>query len=278
MKTEMKELEGVSETALWVAAYRARAGCDPYAALLAGSRGETIIRTIEQGDGLGWGIAVRTRAFDEMVLARAAEVDVVLSLGCGLDARPYRLALPPSLLWIEADLPGLLEYKEGLLPAAGARCRLERVAVDLRDAAARYALFAQTGQMGRRVLVIAEGVLIYLEPGAVDALAAELHASLRDAYLIIDHSSPATVRASSQLWSEGLRRLAPLRFGVEDAAGYFRERGWEPIERRSFAEESLRLKRGPLALASRLAWSLMAPAKRDELRAMNGFMTLRRNS
>ena len=34
------------------------------------------------------------------------------NLAAGLDTRPYRMDLPPSLRWIEVDLPDILDYKE----------------------------------------------------------------------------------------------------------------------------------------------------------------------
>jgi hypothetical protein len=36
-----------------------------------------------------------------------------VSLGCGLDARPWRLDLPADLRWIEADLLDMLEIQSG---------------------------------------------------------------------------------------------------------------------------------------------------------------------
>ncbi len=47
----------------------------------------------------------------------------MLNLAAGFDTRPYRLALPSALLWIEGDRGPLIEEKEELLrnevPAAG---------------------------------------------------------------------------------------------------------------------------------------------------------------
>ena len=69
-------------------------------------------------------------------------VDLVLNLAAGLDARPYRLQLPPSLEWIEVDLPEILAYKEGILANEKATCALERVRLNLADGDARRTLFA----------------------------------------------------------------------------------------------------------------------------------------
>ena len=66
---------------------------------------------------------------------------MVVNLAAGLDARPYRMALPPNLDWIEVDLPDLVDYKERILAGETPACRLERVRLDLADVAARRKLF-----------------------------------------------------------------------------------------------------------------------------------------
>jgi Leucine carboxyl methyltransferase len=56
---------------------------------------------------------------------------MVVNLAAGLDTRPYRMDLPSSRLWVEVDLPDLLDYKEEVLKSESPRCRLERVRLDL---------------------------------------------------------------------------------------------------------------------------------------------------
>ncbi len=36
---------------------------------------------------------------------------MVINLGAGLDSRPYRMALPPSLLWVEVDYSHMIGFK-----------------------------------------------------------------------------------------------------------------------------------------------------------------------
>jgi O-methyltransferase involved in polyketide biosynthesis len=53
-----------------------------------------------------WAVVVRTCIIDDYIrTAVEGGVDTILNLGCGLDTRPYRMDLPKSLLWIEADYP-----------------------------------------------------------------------------------------------------------------------------------------------------------------------------
>ncbi len=69
------------------------------------------------------GFVARTYAFDRLIDQALAEgVDLVVNLAAGLDARPYRMALPPSLRWVEVDLPEILDYKTDALASATPRC------------------------------------------------------------------------------------------------------------------------------------------------------------
>jgi O-methyltransferase involved in polyketide biosynthesis len=65
----------------------------------------------------------------------------VVNLAAGLDTRPYRLKLSPSLKWIEVDLPAMIDYKEEILATEKPVCVLERFRVNLADVAARRELF-----------------------------------------------------------------------------------------------------------------------------------------
>src|SRR6478752_2075038 len=101
---------------------------------------------------------------------KANSKHAILNLAAGFDTRPYRLALPEGLRWVEADLPELIAEKEQLLADEKPRCRLERVAVDLADASARAAFLERYTEGAHRVAVISEGLVIYLEPSAVAEL------------------------------------------------------------------------------------------------------------
>src|SRR5215471_17122089 len=113
-------IRNISDTARWVAVYRARETerpdavfRDPFARALAGERGEQIARAIPFADEASWSFVARTYLFDRFV-TRAVEggVDLIVNLAAGLDTRPYRLQLPAALRWVEVDLPEILDYKE----------------------------------------------------------------------------------------------------------------------------------------------------------------------
>src|SRR2546426_937733 len=178
-------IQHVSDTARWVALYRAMESDrrdalfrDPYARRLAGERAERILAGMKRGREWAWPMIVRTAVMDELIL-RAIERDgvtTVLNLAAGLDARPYRLPLPPSLRWVEVDFPDVIAYKQEQLAVERPVCVLEQVGADLTDVARRRALFAEIGGAGRPVLVVTEGLLIYLTREQVAALADDLAA------------------------------------------------------------------------------------------------------
>ncbi|PYP43962.1 MAG: SAM-dependent methyltransferase, partial [Gemmatimonadetes bacterium] len=87
---------------------------DPYARKLAGERGERIIASMRRGRAWAWPMIVRTAVLDELILRTIERegVDTVLNLAAGLDTRPYRLPLPSSLRWVEADFPDVIAYKQ----------------------------------------------------------------------------------------------------------------------------------------------------------------------
>src|SRR6267378_7160922 len=180
-------ISNVSDTARWVAMYRAMESerrdalfRDPYARRLAGPTGEQILAAMPQGRRWAWPMIVRTAVMDEIVmrLVKAEGVDTVLNLAAGLDARPYRLDLPPELRWIDVDLEGILGYKEAALAGERPRCGVEFVRADLTDRAARRSLFQRVGAQAKRALVIAEGLLVYLKPDDVTSLAQDLSAQV----------------------------------------------------------------------------------------------------
>lgn len=262
-----KLIENVSDTARWVAFYRAMESerpdalfRDPWARKLAGERGAAIVRHVPRAQAMAWALIVRTCVFDELILraVRRDGVDVVLNLAAGFDTRPYRLPLPPSLQWIEVDLPELLAHKETEMAGEHPVCELERVRLDLADHEARRALFDRVERMGKRVLVASEGLLLYLTPQQVAPLAADLHRSQGFRWWVTDLLSPALLRRLHRSWGTHLENANALyRFAPEEGPEFFRPFGWRLAEFRPVFDEGRRLRR-----EMPLAWLLARIARR----------------
>jgi methyltransferase (TIGR00027 family) len=261
-------LADISDTARWVAYLRALESerpdalfRDPFARALAGERGRQIAEAMPDAPGAQRGaagfaslLAVRTRAFDELIVesVRATDADAVLNLAAGLDARPYRLSLPASLVWIEADAAAVLEAKAALLASESPGCKVERVATDLADATVRGQLFDRVASSHARVVVITEGVLVYLDEAVVRSLAAELRARRSMKRWVLEAAAPEVLKRNMRAWGHVLRRAnAEFKFAHSDGLDFYGKLGWSAVEARSFFEEAQRLER-----SVKHAWAL----------------------
>src|SRR5204862_7024005 len=112
---------------------------DPYARRLAGERGERILASMKQGRTWAWPMIVRTAVMDELILRAIARdrVDTVLNLAAGLDTRPYRLPLAPSIRWVGVDFPDVIAYEQQRLAAGRTACTVDHIAADRTDSARR---------------------------------------------------------------------------------------------------------------------------------------------
>ena len=256
---EQDAIRDVSDTAIWVATYRARETeradalfRDPFARRLAGERGERISATMPMVDKDTWSFASRTYLFDRFIEEQIRQgIQMVINLAAGLDARPYRMNLPASLQWVELDLAQIVAYKSAILATENPVCALERIAVDLSDARARRAIFARLRQEGRKTLIVTEGLLIYLAPDEVASLAEDLARQDSFERWVLDMQSPGLLRMVERNLGKQLGQGgAALKFGPREGPAFFAPHGWTPIDVRSMLKTAARLKR--LSLGMRL--------------------------
>ncbi|TAN23035.1 MAG: class I SAM-dependent methyltransferase [Acidobacteria bacterium] len=248
---ESPAIRNVSDTALWVAMYRALESerpdahfRDPYARALAGERGARIAAQQTEATKHSWSFVARTVLADRLIAEHlAAGADMVINLAAGLDTRPYRLDLPATLRWIEVDLPPLLDYKESILGNATPRCQLQRVRCDLADASARQALFAMLSREAKRVLILTEGLLIYFPPDAVASLARDLAACASFHDWVIDLGSPGLLRMMQKTMPAGAG--AVFRFAPAEGPEFFRPAGWRAASVHPIIRAGLQLHRLP---------------------------------
>ncbi|HEU4588748.1 MAG TPA: class I SAM-dependent methyltransferase [Gemmatimonadales bacterium] len=245
------QIEHISDTARWVAVYRAMESerpdahfRDPYARRLAGERGEAIVRGLRRGRQSAWAMIVRTKVLDDLI--------------------------------VQVDLPGILDYKAAQLAAESPRCQLERIATDLTDLDARRALFARVGAGARRALVITEGLLAYLDREQVASLATDLHAPLSFGTWLTDIVSPRILKLlQRQLGNELGGAGAQMKFGPPEGADFFRPYGWTVVEATSMLEAARRLRREfPLAWFWRA--TLLTERQRAEWKRLSQILELAR--
>jgi methyltransferase (TIGR00027 family) len=243
MSSTDSEINHVSDTALMVAACRALETAkddafvrDPFAARLAGERGMAILRALPHWEILRFGLAVRSKFLDELLLEALANerIGTVLSVGCGLDTRPWRLELPAEVRWIEVDFADVLDYKDGLMAGEAPRCRRERMRADLNDREQRLAMYRAAGALP--ALMITEGLLVYLPGATVEALAAEAWQESGIAHWIADITTTAF---SDAIGGRDTTRpfenvKAPDALAGEQILDVARRNGWVTAARRSY--------------------------------------------
>lgn len=279
-------IDHVSDTARWVAVYRAweteRPDAlfrDPYARRLAGEKGEEIVRTVKSGKGVGWAMVVRTAAMDEIIRDAVANgTDTVLNLAAGLDTRPWRMDLPAALRWVDVDFAGILDHKLSTLEGETPRCDYRALRADLTNGEARRAALADATEGSSTTLVVTEGLLLYLAPDDVAALGRDLHARSSIQAWLTDLVNPRMLGWMLKSWSKNGRNpdLA-FQFAPAAGTGFFEPLGFEEASFRSLSEEGVRLGRTMRGMwLWRLVGRFMSAERQEEARRMSGVVLLKR--
>lgn len=241
----------VGATALAVAAARATEGLrsaplfdDPIAAAFvaaAGWPGWLPVDPADRASPLGDYIAVRTRFFDDYLLAAAATgCRQVVILAAGLDARAFRLPWPADMQVYEIDRAEVLAFKETVLNSRGddPKCTRRVVTADL--ALNWVAALKRAGFRPEQPTAwLAEGILMYLEAEVRDCLMRQLtRLSPAGSTLAIEGmgagllDSPVWQQISSSLpvvWQDFIQQVRPLIRAdfPTDPAAYLAEHGWQ---------------------------------------------------
>lgn len=280
-------IRDVSDTALWVAAYRAAESersdalfTDPFARRMAGQRGQDIVDTLPFGRSMAWSMVVRTAVMDEVVLESIAHrgVSTVLNLGAGLDTRAFRLALSPALQWFDVDLPAITAYREECLAGAVPVCKHAHLVADLSQPAERTRVLETARRAKGRLLVITEGLLLYLTPEQVGELATELRREPQVSWWLADLVTPLLQKTMGLVWGSHLSGAdASFRFAPSDSVGFFEAVGWREVEFHSTWAESIRLGRtAPHAAAWDWLSRWAGPASQEAVKRMSGVALLER--
>jgi methyltransferase (TIGR00027 family) len=263
----------VADTAHWIAAFRARESerpdavfRDPLAARLAGERGFAMVDSTPFSDAMAFAMVARTTGIDRLVLSAIGKnIDTVINLGAGLDTRPYRMALPASLKWIEVDFPSTIDYKNTLLAAERPVCKLKRIACDLSSDEDRRSLFKSLGTETRRALVITEGVIVYLTNEQAEALSTDLYSVPTFSYWIMDFNQGRFRRNRMSAKLKKIVANAPFRFTDGEPLKFFARQGWIVDEKIFILDQADLIGRKPPLKFPYSILRLLAPRKLREL-------------
>jgi methyltransferase (TIGR00027 family) len=261
MKEPSSSVRNISDTARWVAYFRARETQRPDALFrdllaerLAGELGFRIANTLPDGNKHEWAWVARTYLFDQFLSRQIQDgATLVVNLAAGLDARPYRMELPPTLQWVEVDLPEIISYKEQVLANEKPKCRLERISLDLSDGPARKKLFTDLNNMASRIVVASEGLLIYFTAEEVASLARDLAASPHFLNWVVDLASPGQLKLMQRSTGKQLSEAgAAFKFGPAEGANFFTPHGWLPTDVQGMLKTAAHFNRAPVELLSLL--------------------------
>jgi O-methyltransferase involved in polyketide biosynthesis len=160
---------------------------------------------------LGLAAVVRAKVFDDWArdfLADHREA-VVLNLGCGLDARVYRIDPPATVDWFDLDFASVVELRRNLLPP---REHYTLIGSDVTDVT-----WLERIPRGRPVLVIAEGLVPYLTEVDARLLVTSVVDAFPSGRIVLDTVSVSAWRASK--WDPlGRKYNARFHCGFDDPA------------------------------------------------------------
>jgi methyltransferase (TIGR00027 family) len=249
------KIQDVTDTAIWVAVYRAEEALrkdalfhDKLAAILIGEYGVQLAKRTQGSRYTAWSVVIRTYIIDQFINSLVKEnIDTVINLGAGLDTRPYRLELPSNLRWVEVDFPKLIDLKNERLKNESPTCKLERLGLDLSNKNIRNQFLENISSNSKNVLVITEGVIPYLTNSDAKSLADSLFQNQNFNYWITEYYSPEIL--SFLRTPKRLKQMenAPFLFYPDNWFDFFKLSGWLEGETKYFGEISEKLGRTPPA-------------------------------
>jgi O-methyltransferase involved in polyketide biosynthesis len=154
-------------------------------------------------------------------------------------------------------------WKDRVLEAEHPACSVERIPLDLADTRERKALLTGLRSDGSRVLVVTEGLLVYLDEATVAALADDLGASFPLALWLLENVTPPILARMKRNWDKALRPAdAEMKFAPKGGLGFFQAHGWTPTVKKSLLDEAERLGREMRVVAAIRSLSRFIPPLR----------------
>ncbi|MGW4639124.1 class I SAM-dependent methyltransferase [Sphaerisporangium sp. NPDC004334] len=162
------------------------------------------------------GVAIRGKTFDTLTAGRLA-VDpraTVVHLACGLDTRVHRLDPPEAVRWFDVDYPDIIALRERLFPPREGTATTGYTMIGL---PATDPGWLPRVPADHPVLVVAEGLMMYLTTEEVHDLLRRITGRFPAGEIVFDALSHLAVRFSR--FQPAIRATgATLRWGLDDPA------------------------------------------------------------
>jgi O-methyltransferase involved in polyketide biosynthesis len=154
-------------------------------------------------------LAMRAAIFDDFAKDFISENPncLVLHLGCGLDARFMRLE-PHVRIWYDLDFPEVIDIKKELYQETEKFKYIASSVTDLK-------WIDSIEQVENEVLVIAEGLFMYLLENEIKTLFGALKSSFENYTIVFDAFSKLTAKSSKNHPSLN-KTGATIKWGVDD--------------------------------------------------------------
>lgn len=208
---EKISLSGVPETMLQTVYARAKES------RTRGAIRDTVAEEIVEKIDYDFSLADGDKAMHDGVIARTVVLDrltedfllknpgaVVLNIACGLDTRCYRMK--GFCHWYNLDLPETIAVRRRLLPEEG---NISQIAMS-----ATEDFGGEIAERGTPVLVIIEGLTMYLDEAAVKRIFAVLSARFPTVTVFVEIMSPLIVKHFREKSIEGSH--AKFTWGVKN--------------------------------------------------------------
>ncbi|MEV4115743.1 class I SAM-dependent methyltransferase [Nonomuraea sp. NPDC049695] len=155
------------------------------------------------GAGNRFLLALRARQLDEWAadFLRRHPDAVVLHLGCGLDSRAFRLDLPAGARWFDVDLPDVIDLRRKLYPEPEGYQTIGSSVTEPR--------WLEEIPTEHPVLVIAEGLLMYLTEDENKRLLHQFTDRFSRGELIFDGFAPWVIRMTQRMSKRLARKGYP---------------------------------------------------------------------
>ena len=204
-------LSGVPETMLQTVYARARESRGR--GVIRDAKAEELVEKLdydfslaEKDTAMRSGVIARTIVLDRLTTAYLAGHPgaVVVNIACGLDTRCYRMT--GYRHWYNLDLPETMAVREKLLPESGAVTQIAMSAMD--DWGSRIE------DTDAPVLIIIEGLTMYLTEADVQRIFAVIAGRFPQAAVLVETMNPMVVKRFKEKSIEGSN--AKFTWGVKD--------------------------------------------------------------
>jgi methyltransferase (TIGR00027 family) len=199
--------------------------------------GLRILDAFQDETGPNASTVARHRIIDDFLrqeLLANPDLCIVL-IGAGFDSRAYRLK---GGTWVELDEPQVIAFKNERLPAAKCENELHRIPIDFSTDSLEEKLspFATDNS----VVVVIEGVFMYLEDAAIRQLLQTLRRLFPQHKLVCDLMSRQFFEENGKTLHEKITGLgAAFKFTVDNPEEVFLENGYRRAEKISMIEKAV---------------------------------------